>query len=332
MQTQPSELPPHAVLFDLFWGHFRARVVEVFAALGVADRIAAGRSTGVNERFLRACSTLGLVQRIDGGGYALTPVGELLRTDVPGSMRSAALAWISPNSGHYKAWENLPYSARTEGNAFVETFGEEIWEYFTKTNPEEGEHFNKTMQGVSAGVIGAILELYALPESGLVIDIAGGAGTMLCAFLKKQPGLRGIVTDLEFTRPAAEATIAGEGLGDRCSFEAVDFFQSVPAGGDLYTMKWILHDWSDEQAARILQSIHRAMPAHAKLALFEAVVPEDDAMARDARMMDINMMVLCGGKERSEAEWRELLDANGFQLDRIVATPTPNFVLEASKK
>ncbi len=332
MQPQHQPVPPHALFFDLAWGHFRARLVEVFATLGVADAIAAGLNPGVNERFLRTCATIGLVQRLEGGSYALTPVGNLLRSDIPGSMRPAALAILSPNCGHYKAWENLAYSAQTEGNAFIKTYGHDIWEYYTRTNPAEGENFNKTMQGMSVGFIGAILDLYQLPASGLVVDIAGGVGTMICAFLKKQPGLRGIVMDLEFTRPGAEAYIAGEGLQDRCAFRAGDFFQSVPTGGDLYTMKWILHDWNDEQSARILQSIHRAMPAHAKLALVEAVVPDDDSIANNARMMDMNMMVMCGGKERSEAEWRELLGSNGFQLERIIPTPTPNFVIEALKK
>jgi len=316
----------------MMFGHFRARTLEVFASLGVADSIAAGRDPGVNDRFLRACASLGLVLRLETGGYALTPLGDVLRTDAPGSMRPAMLAIINPASGHYKAWENLAYAAQTEQNAFVKTFGHDVWEYFTKTNPEEGENFNKTMQGMSAGFLGAVLQGYELPASGLVVDVAGGVGTMMCEFLKKQPGLRGIVMDLEFTRPGAEAYISSQGLSDRCSFQAGDFFQAVPAGADLYTMKWILHDWSDEKSAQILRTIHAAMPAHAKLALFEAVVPEDDSMAGPARMMDLNMMVMCGGKERSQTEWRELLGANGFQLERIIPTPTPNFVIEATKK
>jgi hypothetical protein len=329
MQTQ--SLPPQAVLFDMAWGHFRARLLETFTTLGVPDAIAAGRDPGVNERFLRACASMGLLERTPAG-YKLTEVGNVLRADVPDSMRSLALAFLAPSSGMYRAWENLAFSAKTEGDAFVHTMGEHIWDYYTKTNPEEGRQFNQLMQGLSAGVLGAILERYALPESGIVVDVGGGVGTMLCAFLNKQPGLRGIVVDMEATRAGAEEYIASQGLQDRCAFQSGNFFEAVPAGGDLYTMKWILHDWNDERAAAILRTVHAAMPAHAKLALFEAVVPEDDSIANSARMMDMNMMVVCGGKERSEEDWRALLDANGFRLDRIVPTPTPNFVIEASKK
>lgn len=329
MQTQTP--PPQAILFDMVWGHFRGRLLETFATLGVPDAIATGRDPGVNERFLRACASMGLLNR-DGSSYTLTELGNTLRADVPGSMRPMALCFLAPSSGMYRAWENLAYSAKTEGDAFVHTMGEHIWDYYTKTNPEEGHQFNLLMSGLSAGVLGAVVEFYALPETGVVVDVGGGVGAMLCAFLKKQPGLRGIVMDMEHTRAAAEEYIANQGLQDRCTFQPGNFFESVPAGGDLYTMKWILHDWNDAQAAAILRTVHAAMPAHAKLALFEAVVPEDDSIANSARMMDMNMMVVCGGKERTEEDWRALLDANGFRLDRMIPTPTSNFVIEASKK
>ena len=326
---QPHNPPPPAVVFDWVMSFFRARMLQVFAELGVADAIAEGRDPGVNERFLKAAASAGLLQSLESGNYALTPIGEVMRSGAHGSMRAFAAAVLG--GAHYKAWGNLAHSARTEGNAFLDAFGEDVWSHFTKTNPTEGALFNGAMQSMSEGVLRAILDVYELPAQGLVVDIAGGVGAMLCEFLKKQPGLRGIVMDLEFSRAAAEAYIAAQNLRERCSFAAGDFFQAVPAGGDLYTMKWILHDWSDEKSTAILRAVHDAMPAHAKLALFEAVVPLDDATALSARMMDLNMMVMCGGKERTEAEWRALLGANGFNVDRIVPTPTPYFVIEASK-
>ncbi|MBM3785518.1 MAG: methyltransferase [Acidobacteria bacterium] len=317
---------------DMAWGHFRARVLEVFATLQVADALAEGRDPGVNDRFLRASASLGFVKRSADGTYENTELGECLRTNARGSLRPAALAILNPACGHYKAWENLAYSAQTEGNAFVKTFGQDVWQYFTQTNPEEGENFNQTMRGMSEAFLAVILAIYELPKTGTIVDVAGGVGGMLCAFLNKEPGLRGILMDLEFTRAGAEAYIASQDLAERCRFEAGNFFQSVPAGGDLYTMKWILHDWNDVQSAAILKSLHAAMPAHAKLVLFEAVVPEDDSIAGPARMMDMNMMVMCGGKERTETQWRELLGASGFEVIRIIPTPTPNFVIEAVKK
>ncbi len=328
MQNQGPP-PPQAILFDHVLGFFRSRTIQVFAELRVADAIAAGRAPGVNERFLQAAAGIGLLTTVEGG-YALTPLGEVLRSDTPGSVRDFAAAVMG--GAHYQAWGHLAYAARTEENACVQALGEDIWSYFTKTNPTEGKLFNGAMSSMSEGVIQAILALYELPPTGLVIDVAGGVGAMLCAFLQKQPGLRGIVMDLEFSREGAQSYIAAQGLDGRCEFVAGDFFTGVPAGGDLYTMKWILHDWNDEKAAAILQTIHAAMPEHAKLALFEAVIPTDDASSGPGRMMDLNMMVMCGGKERTEAQWRELLEANGFHLERIIPTPTPNFVIEASKK
>lgn len=322
--------PPQAIVFDHVLSFFRSRTIQVFAELKVADAIAEGRTPCVNERFLQAAAGIGLLRSINGGGYALTAVGEVLRSNTPGSVRDFAASVMG--GAHYQAWGHLAYSAQTEGNACVEALGEDIWTYYTKTNPIEGKLFNGAMSSMSESVIQAILELYALPEKGLVVDVAGGVGAMLCAFLQKQPGLHGIVMDLEFSRPGAQAYIAAQGLEERCSFVAGDFFAAVPPGGDLYTMKWILHDWSDEKSAAILRTIHAAMPVHAKLVLLEAVVPTDEAISGPSRMMDLNMMVMCGGKERTEAQWRALLDANGFRLEKIVATPTPNFVIEASKK
>jgi hypothetical protein len=313
----------------MVFSFFRSQTLNVFARLKVADAIAEGRDPGVNQRFLKAAAGIGLLRSLDGGGFALSPVGEMLRSG-PGSMRDFAAVVIS--GGHFKAWENLEYSARTEGNAFVHTFGQDVWEYFTKTQPEEGALFNGAMQSMSENMVPVILDAYQLPTTGLVVDVGGGVGSMLCAFLKAQPGLRGIVMDLPFTEAAGNAYIAAQGLSDRCSFVGGSFFESVPAGGDLYTMKFILHDWSDEKSLAILRTIHAAMPAHAKLALFEAVVPDDDALAGPARMMDLNMMVMCGGKERTAGEWSALLDAAGFKLDRIIPTATFNSVVEASKK
>ncbi len=320
--------PPQAILFDHVMSFFRSRTIQVFAELRVADAIAEGRAPEVNARFLRAAASIGLLTTIDGG-FALTPLGEVLRSDTPGSVRDFAAAIMG--GAHYRAWGHLAYAAQTEGNACFEALGEDIWSYFTKTNPVEGKLFNGAMSSMSEGVIEAILALYELPTAGLVVDVAGGTGAMLCAFLNHQQGLRGIVMDLEFSREGAQSYIAAQGLQGRCEFVAGDFFAGVPAGGDLYTMKWILHDWNDEKAGAILRTVHAAMPTHAKLALFETVIPMGDASAGPGRMMDLNMMVMCGGKERTEAQWRGLLETNGFRIERIIPTPTPNFVIEASK-
>jgi hypothetical protein len=230
---------------------------------------------------------------------------------------------------HYGAWANLAHTARTGECSFETTYGEDVWSYFTRSNPSEGHLFNQAMAASSAVIGAGISAGYAFPETGTIVDVAGGNGSLLAAILKSRPALRGVVMDLPFTQPAAEANLNAEGLAGRCSFVAGDFFQSVPAGGDIYTMKWILHDWSDEKAAAILRTVHRAMPAHAKLLLAEAVVADGDPLGR---MMDINMMVMCGGKERTQRQWQSLLSENGFQLVRVIALPGPVSLIEVEKQ
>ncbi|MBI2688628.1 MAG: methyltransferase [Acidobacteria bacterium] len=328
-QTATPAPPPHALVLDMVFGFFRARTLQVFADLQVADAIAEGRDPGVNLRFLQACASIGLLAMKPDATFALTPIGEVLRANVPGSIRAFPAAVLG--GAHYAAWANLALSARTGKCAFDETFGEDVWAYFTKTNPAEGHLFNQAMAGSSAAIVQSVLEHYDFPQTGTVIDIAGGSGNMLAAILKSRPQLRGIVMDLPFTKEEAERNLVAQGVAGRCKFVAGDFFKEVPPGGDIYTTKWILHDWSDEKAAAILQTIHKAMPAHAKLVQVEAVVPEgDDAMF--GRMMDLNMMVMCGGKERTEKQWRELLDAAGFRLTRVVLMPGPVSIVEAEKK
>ncbi|HEU0122497.1 MAG TPA: methyltransferase [Bryobacteraceae bacterium] len=325
----PSAPPPQAVLLDTVFHFFRAKVTQVFAELQVADALAAGRDPGVNRRFLAACAAIGLIQVKPDAGYALTPLGEALRTDVPGSLRGFVASVMG--GGHYTAWGNLALSARTEACAFDATFGENVWAYFTRTNPAEGHLFNQAMASSSAVVVQSLLAHYDFPQTGTLVDVAGGNGSMAAAILESRPGLRGVVMDLAFTQEEANENLAARGVADRCRFVPGDFFQEVPAGGDIYTMKWILHDWADDKAGAILRTVHRAMPAHAKLVLAEAVIPEEgDALY--GRMMDINMMVMCGGKERTAREWTALLDANGFGITRIVEIPGPVSIVEAAKK
>ncbi|MBL8239453.1 MAG: hypothetical protein JNM66_18655 [Bryobacterales bacterium] len=329
LDATPQAPPPQAVIMDTVFSFFRARTMQVFAELEVADAIAAGREPGVNRRFLDACAAIGLLTRTDEGAYRLTPAGETLRSDVPGSMRGFAAAVIG--GAHYKAWGDLAHSARTEACAADRVLGEDIWSYFTKTNPAEGRLFQQAMAGSSAMIVPQVIASYDFPEYGLFVDVAGGNGELLTAILQARPGARGIVMDLPFVEAEAKRNVAAHGVADRCGFVPGDFFQSVPAGGDVYLMKWILHDWSDAKAAMILGSLHRAMPSHAKLLLVETVVPETEN-AEFGRLMDINMMVMCGGKERTEREWRALLGAAGFALLRVVPMPGPVSIVEAVKQ
>ncbi len=328
MQTPSSQ----DQIFDMGFGLMRARLLQVFAELKIADCLAAGQPVPDThapslERFLRACATIGLVTTQSDGSFQLTPLGETLRTDVPGSLRGMVTSIFG--GGHLKAWGNLKASLATGATAFDDAHGEDIWAYFTKTNPAEGEVFNQAMSDFSGALIPAILASYQFPASGTIVDVAGGNGTLLCAVLNQQPGLSGIVTDLPFTIPAAEAYLAAQGMADRAIAVAADFFSTVPAGADTYMMKFILHDWNDHDAGRILDTIRAAAKPESKLIIVETVVPASVEHAGPARIMDINMMVMTGGKERTAAEWHTLLNAHGFTIDEIVPTPSPLSVIAA---
>lgn len=164
-----SAPPPQALIMDTVFGFFRARTLQVFAELGVADAIAAGRDPGVNERFLRAAAALGLVRSLDAG-FVLTPLGEALRSDVPGSLHGFAASVLG--GGHYRGWGALAEAARTGECAFDKVHGEDIWSYFTKTNPAEGLLFNQAMAGSSAMIVQSVLAHYEFPEHGLFVDVA----------------------------------------------------------------------------------------------------------------------------------------------------------------
>jgi hypothetical protein len=323
---------PQEQIFDLGFGLMRARLLQVFAEMKIADSLAAEQPVpGVHppslDRFLRACATMGLVSTQPDGSFLLTPLGETLRTDVPGSLRGMVTSIFG--GGHLKAWANLRASVERGVVAFDDAHGEDIWAYFTKTNPAEGEVFNQAMSDFSGALIPAILASYQFPANGTIVDVAGGNGTLLAAVLNQQPALSGIVTDLPFTIPAAEAYLAAQGLSDRAMAVAADFFSTVPAGADTYMMKFILHDWNDHDSGRILDTIRAAAKPDSQLILLETVVPGSDEQAGPSRIMDINMMVMTGGKERTATEWHALLNAHGFVIDRIIPTPSPLSVITA---
>lgn len=323
---------PRDQILDMGFGFMRSRLLQVFAEMKIADYLAAGQPVPNTHppslhRFLRACATIGLVSTQPDGASRLTPLGELLRTDTPGSLRGMVTSVFG--GGHMRAWSNLPASLERGVIAFNDAHGEDVWAYFTKTNPAEGEVFNQAMSDFSGALIPAILSSYQFPSTGTIVDVAGGNGTLLCAVLNQQPGLSGIVTDLPFTIPAAEAYLAAQGMTHRAIAIAADFFTTVPAGADTYMMKFILHDWNNHDAGRILHTIRAAAKPDSKLIILETVVPAADEHAGPARIMDINMMVMTGGQERTAAEWHALLHAHGFTIDEIVPTPSPLSIITA---
>ncbi|CAA9546213.1 MAG: hypothetical protein AVDCRST_MAG87-487 [uncultured Thermomicrobiales bacterium] len=329
-------LPPRVALLQLITASWVSHAVRTMAVLGVADHLADGprtvgelaEATGTDAptlaRFMRALAALGLVAHDAAGRVGLTPLGEPLRAAVPGSLRSYALAIAAPSVE--RAWHDLPNALRTGEPSFPDVHGLGFWDYLA-AHPEEGALFDAAMTGsaeLRSGVLPAAVDLSAI---GTLIDVGGGQGRMLAAALASAPGLRGVLADRSEVLPGAEAFLDAAGVRDRCDLVAVDFFESVPTGGDAYVLAHIVHDWPDEQAVAILRTCHQAMAPGARLWVVEQVIQPGDEYDR-AKLLDMLMLVLFGAQERTADEYRSLLQAAGFGEVVIHPTDTPYSVIE----
>jgi hypothetical protein len=332
---------PALPVFQVAVGYIASASLYVASALNVADHLAAGpkdvselaRLTGSNEdalfRTLRLLTSVGIFAEAGPRGFALNPSAELLRKDVPGSLRG--IAAFLPDPFHFKVYADLMDSVMTGKPAVDVTFGMPVFEYLAK-NPDYSKVFNEAMTALSAPVIGAALEAYDFGGIGLLVDVAGGHGEVLMSILKKYPKLRGVLTDVGHVIDGAKPRIASAGLADRCQAVPCDFFASVPEGGDAYIMKHIIHDWDDARATVILRNIGKAMGAkRGKVILLDSVIAAG-AAPDFGKFIDIEMLALPGGKERSADEFRALFAGAGFELTRIVPTKSPLSVVEAVRQ
>ncbi|MBV1796546.1 methyltransferase [Siccirubricoccus sp. G192] len=330
---------PAAALTRLANGFWAARAVQVAARFGLADGLRDGprtpaelaAATGAHpdalRRLLRALAGLGVLASDAVGRYRLTPMGELLRGDVPGSLRDFVARLGEPE--YWRAWGALDHSIATGRSAFEAVFGARLFDHLARY-PEAAARFHAGMGGGSARAAATVVAaLGDLGGVGMVVDIGGGHGALLAAVLRANPGAQGVLFELPQVAEAGCAALAAAGLAERSRVEAGDFFETVPAGGDLYLMQRIVHDWDDSEAARLLGNVRAAMPAHARLLLVEAVVPPGDAPSR-AKMLDLNMLVLVSGRERTEEEYRVLLAAAGLALRRVLPATADTDVLEAA--
>ena len=266
-----------------------------------------------------------VVSSTSDGRFALSPVSELLVTDAPGSLRWFTISELGQE--HYPAWGNLMHSVKTGEIAFDNFFGVDIWKYFQQ-NPEEGAVFQNSMSGVTAATNEQIRSLYDFSPFGTVIDVGGGHGGLITSILQTHPKVKGILFDAPQVIADARRKIEAAGLADRCETVAGDFFKAVPPGGDAYVMKWIIHDWNDEQAVTILRNCRNQMKPGGKLIIVDCVVPENNE-PDFSKFFDLNMLVMTGGKERTEREFAELFAAAGLKLRQVISTQLPTSIVEA---
>jgi hypothetical protein len=332
----PATPPPAEILVPLIFGKCLTMALSVAAKLRIADKLVGGpkssddlaRETGTHGptlyRVLRALAGYGVFSESADGKFSLTPVGELLRTGVPGSMRG--MAEFCGAEWSWKAWGELLYSVRTGKTAFDHAFGKPCFDYLAD-HKDESEVFNEAMTGFSSMIAPAVVEAYDFSKLGTIVDVGGGHGMLLTSILKANPGVKGVVFDAPHVAAGAEKTIRAAGVSDRCRAEGGDFFKAVPAGGDAYLMMHIIHDWPDDKAATILKHCRKGVNPGGKLLVVDSVVAPPNAPDM-AKILDLEMLVLPSGKERTEAEFAALFAMAGWRLNRVVPTKSPKSVIE----
>jgi orsellinic acid C2-O-methyltransferase len=264
-------------------------------------------------------------------GFALTPMGAYLRADAPDSMRNWAVLWGRPMI--WSAWGRLTDSVRTGETAPQLIAGLGTFEWVAQ-DPEGAAIFNRSMQELTVRVSRAIASAYDFSGLRTVVDVGGGHGALLPAILRASPQLAGVVYDLPQCAEGADAFLRAEGLADRCRFEAGDFFERVPPGADLYLIKSVIHDWDDAKSRAILARCREAMRPDSRLLLIEILAPERLTGTPFEPMIvgsDLNMMVMTGGKERTETEYRVLVESAGLTVARVVPTPGAMSIIEARR-
>jgi hypothetical protein len=318
-------------------GYWGAQAVYIVAKLGVADLLADGPrpveelAAATNShasslyRLLRALASVGVFTEVSPHTFALTPMAELLRTGIPGSMRALAITY---NEEMYQAWGNMLHSIQTGEPAFAHRFGIGPFPYFMQ-NPEADRIFNEAMIGYTHQVANAVVGVYDFSAFGAVADVGGGYGTLLAAILQSNPSARGILFDVPHVIDAAQGFLNTTGVADRCTGIAGDFFTAVPAGADAYVLSQILHDWEDEQCLTILKHTRRVTPKDGKLLVVELVIPPGNEPFF-GKWLDLHMLAIPGGRERTEAEYSTLFRDAGFELTNIVPTPAGPSVVEAA--
>lgn len=336
--TTTPEREARTAMVEIQQGAWRARTVHVAAELGIPDLVAGGpkkvselaTATGTHAptlaRLMRALSSFGVFERhSDGVTYSQSPLSATLCTN-PGCAESTdAIFQAAP--WHWATWGELMHTVRTGEEAFKKANGSTFWE-LTRNDADAKRRFNSAMSSVSEEECDAIPRAYDFTGHRYIVDVAGGQGSLMGAVLRANPHARGTLLDRPSVIPLADDLLSGQGVDGRYELVAGDFFESVPPGGDVYLIKRALHDWEADDVVRILESIRTAMRPDSKLLIIESTL-EDDA-EQEWLFRDLLLLVLCGGRERAEWEYRELITRAGLRFVRSMSAGVgPLRILEA---
>ena len=326
-------------MMQMITGFWTSCCVYAAAKLDLADHLKTGPKTA-NQlaetthcdaaslyRVLRALSAAGVFTENNKQEFETTALGATLQSDSPGSMKAMAIAQLGD---HFNAWGNLTYSIKTGNISFDNIEGMSIWKYY-ETHPDEGINFMKAMSGVTNAVVMNVLPFYDFSNFKTIVDVGGGNGALLTAVLNAAPAAKGIVFDEEYVVEETRKALLAKSLESRCTVQGGSFFEGIPGGADAYLMKMILHDWNDEQSLQILKNCSKAMNPDSKLLVIEAVIPKGND-PHPGKFMDINMLAMTGGRERTEEEFSELFAKAGLKLSKIISTHSPMFsIIEVVK-
>lgn len=333
----PEAPPPHVQLVQMATGYWVSRIVYAAAKLGLADRLSAGPRSAADlaaetkthapslHRLMRTLAALGILTEREAGRFALTPLGESLRSGAPGAARSTVLFIAGPMG--WRGYAEIMHSLETGKTGFEKAFGMPVFEYLGQ-HPEEAADFTEAMVGIHGAEPPTVAAAYDFSGIGTVVDVGGASGNMLEAILRRYPGPQGVLFDLPHVVRDAPARFTARGLADRIRIEGGSFFEKVPAGGDAYILSHVIHDWNEEQCLTILGHCRRAMKPGGCLLIVEMVLPPGDAF-HPGKLFDMTMLVIPGGQERTEAEYADLLGKAGFRLTRVVPTESAVSVVEA---
>jgi O-methyltransferase domain/Dimerisation domain len=320
----PAAPSPQEHISEIMSGFWKSRATTIAAELELADLLGVG-SLDIDSlaqltkthapslfRLMRALESIGLFRQVAPRVFANTHASAALRRNVPGSQWAFVRSTLSTGLGQYDAWAEVMYSVQTGKTGLGKLYGVGPWEFFT-ARPEIWAIFNDAMRDASAAISPAVAAAYDWNRFRVIADIGGGVGSQLVSILDAHPSVRGILFD-------AEPVVAQAIPHDRMERVSGDFFKSVPAGADAYTMRRIIHDWADEESIAILKNIRKAMTPESRVVLIEEIIPETPEPCW-AKWLDLHMLVVAGGRERTVAEYQDLYVKSGFDLERIIPTP-----------
>ncbi len=332
-------LPEAMQVIQMLVGKSVAQAISVAAELGIADalkdapkqveELAAATSTHAPSlyRLLRALASVGIFAEIEDRRFTLTPLAACLRTDAPDSIRNLARWYRVPLV--WRGWGELLHCVKTGETGVKQALGVTDPFAYMSEHPEQAQIFHACMTEISRLNTPAIVEAYDFGRFRTIVDVGGSHGLLLSAILRRYSGPRGVVFDLPRVVEGAQRVIAADGLEQRCESVAGNFFESVPAGADAYILKQVIHDWDDAPAAAILRNVRQAIPSEGRLLLIEFVIPPAKEPSL-SKLLDLDMLVATGGRERTEIEYRDLFAVAGFTLVAVHPTASPQCVIEGA--